>query len=99
MPILSHSLWSVIPVPHQTWADAGREGVELYGVRLLTVNQLLGARDLVYGVILAFPLVFTLGLLPQVQAHQAEQRFITFCAGEHGHDVRAGAGGHPGVRR
>ena len=72
MPISSNSnIYSYFYSPHQTWADAGRAGVQLYGVRLLTVQQLLGARDLVYGVILAFPLVFTLGLLPQVQPRQA----------------------------
>ena len=47
-------------------AREGSAGIKLYSRMWLTSGQLLVARDVVYAIILAFPLVFTLGLLPQV---------------------------------
>jgi len=39
---------------------------QLYGRAWATRDQLLVLRDAVYGLILCFPLIFTMGLLPQI---------------------------------
>ncbi|XP_066911070.1 pecanex-like protein 1 isoform X2 [Clytia hemisphaerica] len=52
------------------------QSVTLYGVRLYSHTTLVFARDLLVGLLLAFPVVFLLGLLPQINTfimHSLEQ--------------------------
>ncbi len=65
----------------------------LFGLTFPTVGQLGLARDIVYTFMLCFPLIFVLGLLPQVNTNENVILYAAGCTtpilGEHVPDVRS----------
>ena len=64
----------IIGLDEATKLDAA--SIELYGVHIYSQETLIFARDILIGFILAFPIIFVIGLLPQISTfmmHVLEQ--------------------------